>query len=99
MLFVVRDVVVAVVVAGEADLFDGVDVPELPPDGPATTPPCRVLAALDLTFGKKSEMRGPDAEGGGFGVEFACTVAFGAGDWFRDDPADDTYGDAVSEGT
>lgn len=53
---------------------------------------CRdgVLADFDFTFGKKSDIRDPDAEGGAFGVDLG-----GAGDWFRDDAADEIYGDAL----
>lgn len=49
------------------------------------------LAALDLTFGKRSDTIGPDADGGAFVVDF------GAGDCVRDD-AGDSYGDG-SRGT
>lgn len=37
------------------------------------------FAALDLTFGRRSDTIGPDADGGAF--EDVC---FGAGDWVRE---------------
>lgn len=41
---------------------------------------CRAdFAALDLTFGRRSETIGPDADGGAFE-----DVGFGAGDWARE---------------
>lgn len=44
-------------------------------------PPCREgLADLDLTFGRSSEITGPEAEGG--------ALFFGTGDGLRDEAAD-----------
>lgn len=52
---------------------------------PVLLPPAREadLAAFDLTFGKRSEITGPEAEGG-----FLAGVGLGAGDWFREEVAD-----------
>lgn len=48
-------------VVSDPDPFDGLAVPELP---------CReALAALDLTFGRRSETNGPEADGGVFEAE------------------------------
>ena len=49
----------------------------------AAEPPCREeegLADLDLTFGRSSEITGPEAEGG--------ALFFGAGDGLHDEAAD-----------
>lgn len=54
-------------VVSEPEPFDGL---------PARESLCRdTLAALDLTFGSRSDTIGPDAEGGAF-----VAVDFGAGD-------------------
>ena len=50
----------------------------------APEPPCReedALADLDLTFGRSSDITGPDADGG-------ALCLGGAGDGLRDDAAD-----------
>lgn len=52
-------------------------------DPAAAEPPCREeegLADLDLTFGRSSEITGPEAEGG--------ALFLGAGDGLRDEAAD-----------
>lgn len=56
--------------------FDGLAEPECP---------CRdAFAALDFTFGRRSDTTGPDADGGAF------VDGLGAGDCVRDIPGDES---------
>ena len=60
--------------------------PFSPFDGLSPREPARrdVLAALDFTFGRRSETTNPDADGGAF-----VGVCLGAGDCERDNAGDE----------